>query len=269
MSSDLDLYFFKFCPETTSGSIIIVQFAPTVKLISPDIYGYIEDVLDVKLCGIQLVRDGRMNPTNLVFAQTMSIINESQIAKLKRTTFKQTRVDARIIESPEEYRKTIETLADLKLSQLTLPPPISEGICYIKNFSNVDIEAKFSPFGEIISINLMDSSSNFPIRAVHFANSTSAFRAAKVLNKKSGMIVGAISLRDSRHNIIIRKIPSSIDIIGKIKEIGEIGAFKLVDKILYVKMKKLIDAQITCALLTAEDIKASFICNETVDKYFI
>lgn len=269
MSFDQDAYFFKFCPCVSTGSIIIAQFDSSIKLISPDVFGFFEDVLDVKLCSVQLVRDGLMDATNLVFAQATTVINQDQMMKIQKVKFKQTRVDCRLIESAEEFKKTLETLAELKLSQITLPPPYSEGICYIKNFANIDIEAKFSPFGEIKSIDLMDSSSTFPIRAVHYVNSSSSFKAAKILNRKSGMIVGAISLRDSRHNLIIQKSLSSPDeIIEKIKEIGEINVSTIAgDDTLYVKMTNLVDAQIACALLKAEDIKASFVCDETADKF--
>lgn len=267
MIYEQDLYFSKFCTSISAGSIIIAQFDPSVKLISPDIFSFFEDVLNIKICSIQMVRDGLMNPTNLVFVQSYSMISQEQMKKIQNVKFKQTRVDCKLFESPDEFKKTIDTLAELKLSQIALPPPFSEGICYIKNFENVDIEAKFSPFGEIKSIDLMDSSSTFPIRAVHFANSSSGFKAAKTLNKKSGMIVGCISVRDSRHNLYIRNlsIPPD-DIIEKIKEIGKVDAFVVVpNNSLYVKMINLVDAQIACALISAEGFKVSFVCDETAD----
>lgn len=268
MSFETDPYFFKFCSAISTGSIIIAKFDPSIKLLSPDVFSYFEDILDVKFCSILMIHDGLMNPTNLVFLQSISFIDPSQMFRVGQTTFKETRVDCRLIESAVEFKKTLETIAEMKLNQIPLPPPFSEGICYIKNFASIDIETKFSPFGEIKSIDLMDSSSAFPIRAVHFEKSTSAFKAAKILNKKSGMIVGAVSLRDSRHNLFIRKsmIPSD-DIITKIKEIGEIEVFTEVYKNLYVKMTNLVDAQIACALLSAEGIRASFVCDETADKF--
>lgn len=262
-----DPYLYKVVPSITTGSIIVAQFDPTVKIISPDVYSYLEDLLGVQLLDCQLIRDGFMKAINLVMAQTALPITESHLTAIRKTTFKGRKVSVRLAESTRNFIKTIESISKTKIIQLSLPSRLSEGLLYVQNFGKLKLAEQFSIFGQIKAIDIINSTKT-PIAAIQFANSTSAFNAAKIMNGKYGMIIGAIAPRDARHNFLIQNcnLDSKI-IISKIEDLGNIEELKHIGNKIYVKMVNLLDSQIACALLKGEGMKTSFVCDEIIDAF--
>ena len=248
-------------PTLTTGSYLALRFSPTVKIISPDVFCYLEDNLNTEINDLIIIKNGHLKPTGLVFAQASCILSSSQVAKLKEINFKKTKVDVRLIESPEAYLKFIDHVAMLKFQQIPQPPPFSEGVVFVKNFSNNDLNQLFSKYGEIISLENKTLSTGLQIVEIHYKSSSSAFKASKFLNRKNDMLVGAIAIRDAKQNLIFRKsAKNSGKILDIIKGIGPIESHRIVNQDMFVKMQDIFDAQVTCALLSAEKIPVSFVC---------
>ncbi|KAH0789562.1 hypothetical protein GPJ56_006528 [Histomonas meleagridis] len=238
-------------PPLNSGSLLKLQFDPRLHVSSSDVFAYVEDGLKVEVFDIQLIKNYSLQTTGSVFVHTIQPVKKVQVRRLRNMTFNNLPVEIHLFKNYEEYIESFSLVSKQKISELSFPPSEEESIVFVKNPQSSKILKQITKFPNFLKAEKFDRNGQ-EIHALTFENSNSAFRAARLIKKKFSVVAGAIVVRDSRHDLMIKRAFSPNQIIARANSYGTIDKTKLIDNTLYIRYHDLLDAQIACALIPCE-----------------
>lgn len=232
-------------PPASAGALLLLRFRSGAHIASTDVFAYAEEALGTEISDVMIVRNERLQPTGHVYVHTANEVAETQLRALRTYYFRGRPVDARIFGSPRECRAAVEAVARAKGAAVARA---GDGAAVV--FARAgSAEVRERAIAALRSCGGADEGEcGGGAAALRFARAAEAFRAAGIARRAAaGAEIGVVAERNSRRAVALRNVRAPEEALASVAQFGDVAASRCVGDTLYVRFRRLRDAQVAKA----------------------